>query len=167
MLGGIGAGGEGDDRGWDGWMASPTWCTWVWVNSGSWWWTGRPGMLQSMGLQRVGHDWATELNWTEVSQKQMKYSLLLSPRGRSFSGQISSTLDPIPTPKSSWSVGNEQCSTLSNIPKIQILGDSFSWGNMQSYACVVWFADQHWNFCISIQNSTLHRLLVPKILSVR
>ena len=59
------AGGEGDDRGWDGWMASPTRCTWVWVNSGSWWWTGRPGVLRFMGLQRVGHDWVTELNWTE------------------------------------------------------------------------------------------------------
>ena len=57
------AGGEGDDRGWDGWMASPTQWTWVWASSGSWWWTGRPGMLQSMGSQRVGHDWATELNW--------------------------------------------------------------------------------------------------------
>ena len=57
------AGGEGDDRGWDGWMASPTQWTWVWVNSGSWWWTGRPGMLQSMGSQRVGHDWGTKLNW--------------------------------------------------------------------------------------------------------
>ena len=52
---------EGNDRGWDGWMASPTQWTWVWVNSKSWWWTGRPGVLQSMGLQRVGHDWATEL----------------------------------------------------------------------------------------------------------
>ena len=52
--------GEGDDRGWDGWMASPTQRTWVWVNSGSWWWTGRPGVLQSMGLQTVGHDWVTE-----------------------------------------------------------------------------------------------------------
>ena len=59
---GLGAGGEGDDRGWDGWMASPTRWTWVWVNSGSWWWTGRPGMLWFMGSQRVGHDWATELN---------------------------------------------------------------------------------------------------------
>ena len=58
------AGGEGDDRGWDGWMASPTQWTWVWVNSGSWWWTGRPGVLQSMGSQRVGHNWATELNWS-------------------------------------------------------------------------------------------------------
>ena len=55
--------GERDDRGWDGWMASPTQWTWVWVNSGSWWWTGRPGMLQSMGSQKVGHDRATELNW--------------------------------------------------------------------------------------------------------
>ena len=57
-------GGEGDDRGWDGWMASLTRCTWVWVNSRSWWWTGRPGVLQSMGWQRVGHDWVTELKWT-------------------------------------------------------------------------------------------------------
>ena len=59
---GLGAGGEGEDRGWDGWMASPTWWTWVWVNSGSWWWTGRLGMLRFMGSQRVGHDWVTELN---------------------------------------------------------------------------------------------------------
>ena len=57
------AGGEGDDRGWDGWMASPTQWTCVWVHSGSWWWTGRPGVLLFMGLRRVGHDWATELNW--------------------------------------------------------------------------------------------------------
>ena len=58
--------GKGDKRGWDGWMASPTQWMWVWVNFRSWWWTGRPGMLQSMGSQRVGHDWATELNWTET-----------------------------------------------------------------------------------------------------
>ena len=55
--------GEGYKRGWDGWMASPIQWTWVWVNSGSWWWIGRSGMLWSMGSQRVGHDWATELNW--------------------------------------------------------------------------------------------------------
>ena len=59
------AGGKGDDRGWDGWMASLTQWTWVWVNSRSWWWTGRTGVLWFMGLQRVGHDWVTELNWTE------------------------------------------------------------------------------------------------------
>ena len=52
-----------NDRGWDGWMASPTQWTWVWVDSGSCWWTGRPGVLQFMGLQRVRHDWVTELNW--------------------------------------------------------------------------------------------------------
>ena len=57
--------GEGDDRRWDGRMASQTQWTWVWVDSGSWWWTGRPGVLQLMGWQTVGHDWATEVNWTE------------------------------------------------------------------------------------------------------
>ena len=56
---------EGDDRGWDGCMASPTQWRWVWVDSGSWWWTERPGVLWSMGSQRVRHDWATELYWTE------------------------------------------------------------------------------------------------------
>ena len=61
---GLGARGEGDNRGWDGWMASPTLRTWVWVDSWSWWWTGRPGELQFMGSWRVGHNWATELNWT-------------------------------------------------------------------------------------------------------
>ena len=63
------AGGEGDDRddrGWDGWMASPTQWTWVWASSGSWWWTGQPGVLQSMGWQRVRHDWVAELNWTDI-----------------------------------------------------------------------------------------------------
>ena len=69
---GLEAGGEGDHRKWDGWMASPTRWTWVWVNSGSWWWTGRPGVLQFMGSQRVGHDWATELNWTELKQKRLR-----------------------------------------------------------------------------------------------
>ena len=59
---------EGDNRGWDGWIASPTQQTWVWVNSGSRWWTGRPGvLLQSMGSQRVGRNWATDLNWTDFS----------------------------------------------------------------------------------------------------
>ena len=69
----VGAGGEGDDRGWDGWMASPTRWMWVWVNSGSWWWTGRPGVLRFMESQRVGHDWVTELNWTDF-----KYELQIT-----------------------------------------------------------------------------------------
>ena len=55
--------GEGDSRGWDGWIASPIWWTWVWASSRSSWWTGKPGVLQSMGLQRFGHNWATKLNW--------------------------------------------------------------------------------------------------------
>ena len=57
------AGGEEDNRVWDGWMASATQWTWVWASSGNWWWTGKPGVLHSMGSQRVGHDWVTELNW--------------------------------------------------------------------------------------------------------
>ena len=60
---GLGTGGQGDDRGWDGWMASRTRWMWVWVNSRSWWWTGKPGVLRFVGSERVGHDWATELNW--------------------------------------------------------------------------------------------------------
>ena len=59
------AGGEGDNRRWDGWMAPLTRWIWVWVNSGSWWQIGRPGVLWSMGSQRVGHYWASDLNWTE------------------------------------------------------------------------------------------------------
>ena len=69
------AGGEGDDRGWDGWMASPTQWTWVWASSGSWWWTGKPGVLQSTGLQRVGHDWATELNYSHLHSSRLYFSL--------------------------------------------------------------------------------------------
>ena len=58
--------GEGNNRGWNGWMASLTQWTWIWVGSGIWWCTGKHGMLQSIGSQRVGHDWAAELNWTEL-----------------------------------------------------------------------------------------------------
>ena len=64
---GLKAGGEGDNRGWDGWMVSPTWWTRVCASFSSWWWIGKLGVLQSMGLQRVRHDWATELNW--ISEK--------------------------------------------------------------------------------------------------
>ena len=63
------SGGEGDNRGWNGWMASLTQWTWVWEGSGSWWWTGKPGVLQSMGSQRIGYDWANELNWTDWRSK--------------------------------------------------------------------------------------------------
>ena len=75
------AGGEGDDRGWNVWMASPTRWTWVWVNSGSWWWTGRPGVLQSMGSQRVTHDWATEPTDTVYWQCCILLVFLIVPMG--------------------------------------------------------------------------------------
>ena len=65
--------GEGDDRGWDGWMASPNGWTWVWASSGSWWRTAKPGVLQSMGSQRIGHNWATEL--TRTNQNNFKFIL--------------------------------------------------------------------------------------------
>ena len=65
---GLKVGGEGDDRGWDGWMASWTKWMWVWVNSGSYWCTGRPGVLQSIRLQRVRLDWTEWLNWTELRE---------------------------------------------------------------------------------------------------
>ena len=66
-------GGEGDNRGLDGWMASPTQRTWVWASFGSWWWTGKPGMLQSMGSQWVGHNQETELNWTKPMVQRLKH----------------------------------------------------------------------------------------------
>ena len=72
---GLRARGEGDDRGWDGWMASLTQWTWVWVNSGSWWWTGRPGVMWFMGLQRVGHYWATDLIWCMFTEVSLSYSI--------------------------------------------------------------------------------------------
>ena len=73
------AGGEGDHRGWDGWMASLTQWAWVWVDSGSWWWTGRPGVLQFMGSQRVRHDWATELS-NGSRRKGMQITMLVLMR---------------------------------------------------------------------------------------
>ena len=88
--------GEGDDRGWDGWMASPTQWRWVWVNSGIRWWTGRPGILQFMASQRAGHDWATELNWTETVRNHLVSTSeltserpLLSPKGNCLHHNIS------------------------------------------------------------------------------
>ena len=87
MLGKTEAGGEGDDRGWDGRMASPTWWTWVWASSGSWWWTRKPSVLQSVGSQRVRHDWVTELNWVLLWKKlsnQTSMAFSLPPSFLSF-----------------------------------------------------------------------------------
>ena len=88
------AGGEEGDRRWDGWVASPTQWTWVWMNSRSWWWIGRPGMLQSMGLQRVRHDWVTELNWNGTSDDSYEHRkikrgwLFVSPHSESHQGAV-------------------------------------------------------------------------------
>ena len=79
MLERLRAGGEGEDRGWGGWMASLTQWAWVWVDSGNWWWTGRTGMLWFMGSQRFGHNWVTELNWTQSLVKKSDHKIYLSP----------------------------------------------------------------------------------------
>ena len=95
---GLGAGGKGDDRGWDGWMASPSQWMWVWMNSGRWWWTGRPGVLWSMGLQRVRHDWTTELNWTEL--RSLSLSLWNSSGQNTEVGSLSLLQGIFPTQES-------------------------------------------------------------------
>ena len=89
--------GEGDNREWDGLMASPTWCTWVWASSGNWWRTGKPGVLQSMGSQRVRHDWATELNWLLPLISNWP-SLLFGTQGKHR------TLKPFSTRNRTWKV---------------------------------------------------------------
>ena len=104
-------GGEGDGRGWDDWMASPTQWTWVWVNSWSWWWTWRPEMLQSMGSQRVGHDWETELKWLKL------------PEG---AAQIHPNIQS--TPSKCLKVGKGKCGSVVKNPPINAghVGDSGS-----------------------------------------
>ena len=73
------AGGEGDNSGWDGWMVSPTQWTWVWANSGRWWMSGTPGVLQSMGLQRVGYDWVSELtDWLSLTPFWLKFTFFFA-----------------------------------------------------------------------------------------
>ena len=121
---GLGAGGEGDDRGWDGWMASLTWWAWVWVNSGSWWWTGRPGVLQFMGLQRVGHDWATELNVIIICQLICKTQQWPQDWKRSVS---------IPTPKKGNAKGCSNYHVLvSHASKLML---KILQGMLQQYVC--------------------------------
>ena len=124
---GLGAGGEGDDRGWDGWMASLTQWTWVSVNSGSWWWTGRPGVLQFMGSQRVRHDWATELNWTELFglllknfpywELELKYSIINSDCTWITVNQSQNRFIPNTAPRTN-------CPTLYTAPRICALKGS-------------------------------------------
>ena len=84
------AGGEGDDKRLDGWVASLTQRTWVWVSSGSLWWTGKPGVLQSMGSQRIRHNWATELNWTT---ENIKHGVIVGDKGEGVSFLTSDFLE--------------------------------------------------------------------------
>ena len=91
----IKVGGEGDNRGWDGWMTSLTQWIWVWASSGSWWWTGKPGVLQSMGLQRVGQNWETELTGEDVlMQALMRVSICESNLDSNL--EIYITIKPLP-----------------------------------------------------------------------
>ena len=111
------AGGQGDGRGWNGWMASLTGWTWVWTSSRSWWWTGKPGVLQSMGSQRVGHDWATELTdhrhvgvlscvWFFVTPWTVAHQASLSMR---FSRKEYWSKLPSPTPGGSCQPRDRTC----------------------------------------------------------
>ena len=90
------AGGEGDDKGWDDWMASPTQWTWIWVSSRSWWRTRKPGMLQSMGSQRVGHNCATERNFLAGTQPIKSHGLCLLQSSQLPLPLSKSTLFPLP-----------------------------------------------------------------------
>ena len=91
---------------WDDWMASPTQWTWVWVDSGSWWWTGRPGVLRFMGSQRIGHDWATELNWTNKDCEPKKYIYFcLACESKDEALRFAwNSLDTVPPPGSLWTL---------------------------------------------------------------
>ena len=80
--------GEGGDRGWDGWMASPMQWTWVWVNSESWWWTGRPVMLQSTGSQRVGHNWSDFSTHTHYKVSRRKCKTFSEPWVKQWPKQV-------------------------------------------------------------------------------
>ena len=126
---GLGAGGGGDDRGWDGWMVSLTQWTWVWVDSGSWWWTGRPGVLRFMRSQRVGHDWATELNWTELKPLT---TLLVFPSFYFFKYQDNKMVSFL--------------GTLWELFKIYTEVEFFWWGSMFASASVLWRQAIHSHF---------------------
>ena len=134
-------------------MASPTQWTWVWVNSGSWWWTGRPGVLRFMGSQRVGHDWGTELNWTfwnlqlfeiflgslkNTTDHLMRYLLLWShPNFCTFVGSIVKKawqwfLPSGVSPRSSIYKEIRMVLTLMNPSALVSIHDSYAFGEYQS-----------------------------------
>ena len=108
------AGGEGDDRGWDGWMASPTQWTWVWVDSGNWWWTGRPGVLQFMGSQRVVHDW---LNWAELNSYEKNVCFLDAFQSINAEGNKELSHHCFATPTEIMNLGNDHQNCLKHLVK--------------------------------------------------
>ena len=116
------AGGEGDDRGWDGWMASPSRWTWVWISSGSWWWAGRPDMLQSMGSQIVRHDWATELNWGKNKKTRVTGSLRTCKSTRVRNSNKVNKLEGSewsPQIQVSWVMA--ECAPVSSVTRVKLL----------------------------------------------
>ena len=136
------AGGEGDDMGWDGWMASPTQLTWVWVNSGSWWWTGRPGVLQSES------DTTERLNWTDLNRGQTKKvsacpSRTLKTKERSFS----LPLDPPNCPSIHLSI--YQSTHLSIYPSIYLSTHPSIYASFHPFS----YPPIHLSICLSIHPS--------------
>ena len=108
---------------WDGWMASLTQWTWIWVNSRSWWWTGRPGVLHSMGLQRVRHDWVTELNWGRKLQGR---------RQDSNGGQT--CIDSERGKSGWWAWKRLKKLKCNNVQKGRVAAVTMTWGKQQELA---------------------------------
>ena len=131
-------GGEGDDKGWDGWMVSPTQWIWIWVKSGSWWWTGRPGVLQSTRSQRAGHNWTTELNWTTWERNHTLNSSLPSslktPTHPSVSAQVALSLGRLSTVVRSLRTPLHHVPSLSisQVQFLRLLGNSLSATRLQA-----------------------------------
>ena len=147
------AGGEGDDRGWDGWMAPPIRGTWVWVSSGNGWWTGKPGVLQSTGLQRVGHDWVTEL-------KAPRYKFPCGPklcfpvgifRGGNYSHMVTLGICR------SCQTGDRRVHLYSSRPE----------GGGGRALAVVWPASSHDAWCCVLHVSTSHLSVFPGEASIQ
>ena len=130
---------EGDNRGWDGWMASPTWWTWVWPSSRRWWRTGKPGVLQSMGSQRVGHDWATEQNNILITLLPGKGMQISSPITHATKNTLHQPLCDCWKP---WNTSRESSCHTQPRPScrrhvcVQRQGQGEKWGHMELWNAV-------------------------------
>ena len=133
---------EGDDRGWDDWMLLSTQWTWVWVDSGSWCWTGRSSMLQSMGSQRVRHNWATELNWTELTPDTSSLEVHACMHAKLLQSCPTETL---------WTVAS-QASLSMRVLQARIL----EWFAMPSSRVSSWPQDGTWVSYICISRRVFH-----------